>query len=222
MTSREDIIYDCSLHHPGSFFLAGQSGSGKTSWVQRLIENKDFMFDKKIDKIIWCYAHWQEIFNDPIMKDVDFVKGLTLEPYVCKTTYSKIVVIDDLMVSASRNQDFVHTFTTNRHANVSTVFLSQNLFYSGFRTCSLNASYIVLMKMVRDKQQISSLLKQMYPGKLFREAKAAIDDATTDPYSYVLLDLTQTCPDKLRIRARIFPDEWLDEGYYGQHVYVPV
>lgn len=220
MSSCEE--YDCSLQHPSSFFVAGQSGSGKSCWVQKLVADKDFLFNKKIEEIVWCYTHWQTLFEDPDLKDVEFIKGLTLEPYQRDPKVSRMIIIDDMMVDASQNKDFVTTFTTNRHANATTVFLTQNLFYGGFRTCSLNASYTVLMKLIRDRQQISSFVKQMFPGKLFREARAAIDDATKEPYSYAFLDHTQKCPDHLRIRACIFPGEWTDKGFYAQKVYVPV
>ena len=186
------------------------------------MENKDFLFSKNIQEVIWCYAHWQSLFEDQSLKDVEFIKGLTLEPYQRDPKVSRIIIIDDMMVDASQNKDFVNTFTTNRHANATTVFLTQNLFYGGFRTCSLNASYTVLMKLIRDRQQISSFVKQMFPGKHFGEARAAIDDATKEPYSYAFLDHTQKCPDHLRIRACIFPDEWMDKGFYAQRVYVPV
>ena len=215
-------VYDCSLEHPASFFVAGASSSGKSTWVKKLVVNRQFMFDRNIEKIIWCYAHWQDMFEDNELRDVDFVRGLTMKPYTEDTGVPKMVVVDDMMIDASRDKDFVQTFTTNRHVNVTTVFLTQNLFYGGFRTCSLNASYTVLMKAIRDRQQINLFLKQAFPGSLFAGAKAAIDDATKEPYSYAFLNMTQKCPDKLRIRARIFPDEWMDEGYYAQHVYVPV
>ena len=211
MTSGDDKVYDGTLQHPSSFFVAGQSGSGKSCWVKKLVENKDFLFDKNIEEVIWCYANWQTLFEDPVLVNVQFIKGLTLEPYQRDPRISRMVIIDDMMVDASRKKDFVNTFTTNRHANATTVFLTQNLFYGGFRTCSLNASYTVLMKLIRDRQQISSFVKQMFPGKLFREVNAAIEDATKEPYSYALLDLTQRCPDHLRIRARLFPEEWIAE-----------
>jgi hypothetical protein len=46
----------------------------------------------------------------------------------------------------------------------------------------------------------------LYPGKskLFIEA---FQDATSVPYSYLLIDLTQSCPEKYRLRTNIFPDE---------------
>ena len=42
-----------------------------------------------------------------------------------------ICIIDDLMQSASGSQLVENLFTNGRHLNVSVVFISQNLFYTG-------------------------------------------------------------------------------------------
>jgi hypothetical protein len=51
----------------------------------------------------------------------------------------------------------------SHHANVSVVYLTQNIFYASKenRTITLNAQYIVLFKNVRNKSQIAFLARQM-------------------------------------------------------------
>ena len=51
-------------------------------------------------------------------------------------------------------------------------------------------------------------------------AKEAIQKATKEPYSYAVLDTRQTTPEDLKIRAKIFPEDWTD-GFYAQHIYMP-
>ncbi len=65
---------------------------------------------------------------------------------------------------------------------------------------------MVLFKNPSDKLQIGCLGKQLYPGKskFFIDA---YDSATAEPYTYLLLDLTQTCPEEIRLRTNIFPGE---------------
>jgi hypothetical protein len=84
----------------------------------------------------------------------------------------------------------------------------QNLFPKGseMRNISLNSNYIVLMKNSRDRAQIRHLARQIYPGK----SKFLIDayeEATKEPYGYLLLDFRNTTPDKIRVRTGIFPGE---------------
>jgi len=88
------------------------------------------------------------------------------------------------------------------------LYLTQNLFYGSKqnRTISLNSHYLVLFKNARDATQISHLASQMYPGK----SKFLIDayrDATSKPFSYLLIDLKPDTEDQVRVRSNIFPGE---------------
>ena len=228
MTSSNSKIYDGRLRFPCSMYVSGSSGSGKTVFVKKLIENRDSLFDEKIQRIVWCYGggHFQDIFHDPALRDVEFIEGFQPEKF--ETTDSKgkpiptLVIIDDLMSELVDSPELAKLFTKSRHTNVAPVFLTQNLFFksSVFRTCSLNANYIVVMRMLRDKKQVMTLIHQMFPDNP-RFAKEAIFDATKEAYSYAIIDTRQETPDELRIRTKIFPEDWADNGYYAQTVYVP-
>jgi len=69
------------------------------------------------------------------------------------------------------------------------------------------------MKNPSDKLQVKNLGLQLFPGsKHFEEA---FTDATNQPYGYLLIDLTQTTPDNMRLRGNIFPNK------DGMVVYIP-
>jgi len=96
----------------------------------------------------------------------------------------------------------------SHHKSLSVLYLTQNLFYKTKqnRTMSLNAHYLVLFKNPRDMTQISHLAAQMYPGK----SKYMIEsyrDATSVPFSYLLIDLKPDTEEKMRLRSNIFPGE---------------
>lgn len=86
--------------------------------------------------------------------------------------------------------------------------MSQNMFLKdkGFRTMSLNSHYFIIFKNPRANDQVSCLARQIYPNnvKFFKEAYG---DATATPHSYILLDLTQSCPEKLRFRTNVLPSD---------------
>ena len=67
----------------------------------------------------------------------------------------------------------------SHHRNLSVILSQQNLFYNGkeSQTISLNAHYIVLFKNTRDNTIVTSLAKQMYPGKV-KFLQEAFGDAT--------------------------------------------
>ena len=99
-------------------------------------------------------------------------------------------------------------FTKKSHGNLSVIYIVQNLFHQSkdHRTISLNASYIALTKNVRDA---------IYPNnvKFFQQAEI-YQIATAEPFSYLFIDLTATCPDETRLRSGIFPTD-------KHYVYVP-
>lgn len=78
---------------------------------------------------------------------------------------------------------------------------------------SLNAHYLVLFKNPRDATQVSTLARQMYPGRN-KFLVEAFKDATAKPYGYLLIDLKGDTEEKYRIRTNIFSNE-------RQFVYVP-
>ena len=71
---------------------------------------------------------------------------------------------------------------------------------------SLNTHYFVLFKNPRDAQQISVLARQIFGAK-WRYMLEAFADATTEPFSYLMIDLKPQTEDRLRLRTNIFPGE---------------
>ena len=77
---------------------------------------------------------------------------------------------------------------------------------------SLNSHYLVQFQKPRDKLQVLTLAKQMYP-KQNHFLPEAYKMATAEPFSYLLVDLKQDTPEHLRLRGDIFQDH--------QTVYMP-
>jgi len=126
-----------------------------------------------------------------------------------------LLTIDDLMYET--NNDITKLVTRgSHHTNTSVIFITQNMFSAGkeTRTITLNAQYLVLFKNVRDKSQIAHLSRQMYPSKS-KHMIESYTDATSEPYSYLFVDLKPNTDDKQRLKACIFPDD--PQNY----VYVP-
>ena len=198
--------------HPFTGLIAGPTGSGKTVFMRRFLENVTEMVVPPPQEIMYCYAEWQPLFES--MKGVYFNEGL---PDIDQWSGDKrrLVVIDDLM---SETDDRVTKLFTkgSHHRNISVLYIVQNLFGKNkeHRTISLNSHYIILFKNPRDGSQITNLAKQMYPGQV-SYVQESFKDATSVPYGYLLIDLRQETPDQLRLRSTIFPDD------QQQVVYVP-
>ena len=77
-----------------------------------------------------------------------------------------LIVFDDQMINASKDKRIVNLFTRgSHHRNLSVIYIVENLFHQGkgSRSINLNSHYLVLFKNPRDKLQILTLAKQMYP-----------------------------------------------------------
>jgi len=69
------------LQNPTTLLLAGSSGSGKTSWVFRLIDQIDKIFVSKIERIYYFYKVWQPKFDDYVEK-IHFHEGLPDKDFI--------------------------------------------------------------------------------------------------------------------------------------------
>ena len=120
----------------------------------------------------------------------------------------QLVVLDDMMDECSRSPLLNALFTKYvHHYSMSVIFLVQNIFYSKTKTARINTNYMVLFKSPADKLQIAALARQLYPTKS-KDFLTAYEDAISEPYSYLLVDLTQATPNELRLRSKVFPDEY--------------
>ena len=84
----------------------------------------------------------------------------------------------------------------------------QNLFHQGkgSRSINLNSHYLVLFKNPRDKLQILTLAKQMYPGRTDFFLNQ-YEEAVKRPFGYLLIDLKTTSQDNCRLRTNVLPSE---------------
>ncbi|CAF1035618.1 unnamed protein product [Brachionus calyciflorus] len=122
---------------------------------------------------------------------------------------NNLIILDDLMKECEENVSIQKLFTIDsHHKNISVFFITQNIFSRGkfTRTLNLNSHYLVLFNNPRDKLQISTLARQMFPGKssFFIEA---YDNASSKPHGYLMIDLKQTPENRNRIQTGITPDE---------------
>lgn len=193
-------------------------GAGKTVFIKNFLSHVDEMNDSKFDRTLLYYSMWQDSYKT-LGKDIEFREGLP-DPtdYSYDHDKKKLMILDDLLVESSDNDDVLNLFTKgSHHGNSSVFFTTQNLFHKGknHRDISLNSNYLVLLKNPRDKSQIRHLAHQLCPeNSLF--VQQAYHDATEQPHGYLLVDLKQSTPEILRFRTNIFPHE-----ARHQTVYIP-
>ena len=198
--------------HPFTCIVAGPTISGKTSFVIKLLHNlKSLCTEARFEGgIIWCYSEETAVPSTQLEKlglHITYQKGLP-ETYGNARGEPSLIILDDLLNEAY-GRDVCDLFTKgSHHRNISVILLTQNIFHQSrfCRDISLNATYLVLLKNVRDRNQFTFLARQVFPEDSVSLVKA-FHNATKLPHGYLILDFAQDTDDRLRFRTNVFPDE---------------
>ena len=200
--------------HPFTCMVAGMTGSGKTVWVKSLLQQAQEVVHLPPERIVWCYSQWQPAYMELMVTvpNIEFAKGIPSElenDSFFDINKRNLMVIDDQMENAGGDKRIVNPFTRgSHHRNLSVIYIVQNLFHQGknSRSISLNSHYLVLFKNPRDKLQILTLAKQMYPGQTDFFIKR-YEQAVRRPFGYLLVDLKTATQDNCRLRTNALPGE---------------
>ena len=215
--------FDIRFNIPSNLLAVGPTSSGKTSWMRKLIENKDIMFSPEPQCMLLFYKESQSAYDEmerrmnADQKEKSFFKYSSMPESVeemkdilevVPKQLPKIVVFDDYLDEVGHVLKHFFTVLTH-HYNCFTVFLCQNLFSAKneLRTLSINSQYMVLFNNPRDRSAIAHLAKQVFPGKVHLLNEAYRMATNEQPYGYMLLDFHQRQKNPVRLRSHIFPDE---------------
>ena len=209
------MTFDVRFKQGSSILVCGPSGSGKTSLVSSIISYKHLLFDYPAEKVFLFYTHHQDIYEDLMKRGIitemfdgypsyDEIRKIVM-PF--KKTGGSIIILDDQLSGLS--DDIVRIFhELAHHCNTTCFFLSQNLFFANksYRSISLDANYMILMKNVRDQSQIMHLAKQFAP---YRESYVvqSFTEVSKKMFGYMIFDYHQKSADITRVRTNILPHE---------------
>ena len=207
---------DISLKHPFRLMCAGASGTGKTTFVAKLLKNIKEMVDEDFDMILFSYSQEQPLYEEIKQETpgITWVEGYDTgmdDMYLSDSTQKKLVVFDDQMESLTNNFDFQNFFTKkSHHMNISVIFLVQNIYYKSkcMRTINLNTTVYAIFKSPRDMSQVYLLSRQLYPG-MAKYMVESYKDATRNSFGYLIVDIDPRTLDNLRLRTNIFPGDTL-------------
>ena len=65
MIENKNIVEVCpNLQHPFTCLVSGMTQSGKSQWIEKLINSRPWKIEPPPEKIIYCYSEYQpELFN---------------------------------------------------------------------------------------------------------------------------------------------------------------
>ena len=125
------------FEHPFTCIVARMNGSGKTVWVQSLFKQANRMINLPPERIVSCYSQWQPAYMEMLVTipNIEFVKGipqaLEQDSYF-HVNKRNLIVFDDQMIDAGKDQRIVNLFTRgSHHRNLSVIYIVQNLLHQG-------------------------------------------------------------------------------------------
>ena len=200
------MVFDLRLKKNFKIFLSGPSGCGKTTFISDLITNLDQISVDPPKKVIYFYKEWQTKFTDMEQTlGVNFIEDNDMIIEQIKDFNVPALVIFDDMLNSANLKAVAQLFTVfGRHLNLCLAFLTQRLFNNNefFRQISQNSDYIGVFKNPRNSREIRTLASQITPKTL--ELLTIYQKATKDPYSYVLINLTQEGLPQLKYISNVF------------------
>ena len=212
-------MFDIRLKENFKLFVSGPSRCGKTFFISELLENIETFAKDPPETILYIYKIWQTKFDemksvvDGFIEDnenvVQQIKKLALGQRV-------FVIFDDLINSKSL-VDIATLFTVDgRHMNMSMAFLTQRMFVNNehFRQISQNCDYFCIFKNPRNSSEIRTLAQQLTPGSL--SLIEIYKEATKNPFSYLLINLTQECDPSVKYLSHIFDENHSLKAYQLQ------
>lgn len=199
-------IFIMIFKSPFTCIVVGATSSGKSQWVRRLLEERNLMISPPPAHILYCYGEMNTLVLEYKQKGLDILNGIPDAELLKSLPKPLLLVIDDLMLDIDPNYLDV-LFTRGSHNwNMSLIFVTQALYGRNIKTARANAHYLLLMRNPMAKQNIRTLGSQLFPGQLkfFMES---FEDATSKPYSYLLIDSHPNTEDNERLMTNIFPGE---------------
>ena len=192
-TTQHPLYPEFAFQHPFSMLVVGPTQSGKTDFVEQMLENPILHFptDKDV-QVIWFYNQWQPRYEAMRDLGVEFERGLpdwSESLHELNPEIHHILVFDDLMNQAVNSPILSRLFTQGRHRNASVILLMQNMFPKGkYNTdISRNAQYLVLFRSPSDRKQINTIADRIFAENRFKFMQV-YSKATSVPYGYVLID----------------------------------
>ena len=212
--------FDLRLKEYFKLFICGPSRSGKTTFVKQLLENIQVFSESPPEIVILVYQVYQEIYNsmniDYVVKDAIDIKEKIFE---ISNGRSAFVIFDD-MINSENLSNLSNLFVVDgRHRKLSMAFLSQKIFVNNdyFRQISQNSDYFICFKNPRSSGEIRSLAQQMTPGKNLKLLNY-YNKATMQPYTYLFINLTQECEERVRYLSHIFEKTHIVKCYNSNSV----
>ena len=217
-----DSLTPFRFQAPFTALCAGATQSGKSTFWKGVCQEK--LIEPFPSRIQWHFpAGTEQGLHDELLQTVP---NLTLRiglpdfnnPDFIRDCHDTLLIVDDLLFEINNKDMGLAKFFSihSHHSACSIVLLTQTLFFDNkqFRMAALNSGYLILFKSHRFAAQISLLARQI--SSVCYSLASAYQHCITQsskPYTYLIVDLTCSCPEKGRLRSDIFSRDLFNSVY---------
>lgn len=192
---------------PCRIIICGQSGTGKSTLVSKLLLNRQRLMGTEFERIIYCSKYKSSMPNE-LESIAEFNEGLPSKELVRNEENQEIFFVLDDMISEVFSSEIINDlFLTGRNRRLSCCIITQTLFpkSSLARNIMLQATHLIVFRMLRDVSSYTFLARQVAPGnsKFFTDIYL---NTVQKPFQYIVLDFSLTCPDIFRYRSNLISE----------------
>lgn len=222
--------------HPFTCQVAGPSRSGKSTFVRNLLLHQNCVIDVEFDYIIIVMG--TEASANPILASLQSDLPISVTVMDINAMYSSraemvrslsddmktildkesqagrkgCIVFDDLMNELSESDLLLDLFTKiSSHYNISTIYITQNVFFKGKRsgdssTLYRNTHLLVLFKNPLDNSVTSIISKRLVPAGKISTLNTLLNTVLTK-YRYVAIYGDMNTDTQLQFRTELFNND---------------
>ena len=181
-------VCDAKLEKPFRIIVGGSSGSGKTTFLKKLVDRNHF--SSPFDKIVYLYPDY--LMESPVEFDqiVHYKPGLADLEYFTSLPQNTLIIYDDMMNECGNSKEIMQLFSVvARKRNLSIIFIVQNMFdqTKQFRNIKLNATGFVLFKFHTAIDVLKRSLRDVGVQKLL--PNRLLETIYKQRYSYIFIDM---------------------------------
>uniref|UniRef100_A0A914HWG8 AAA+ ATPase domain-containing protein n=1 Tax=Globodera rostochiensis TaxID=31243 RepID=A0A914HWG8_GLORO len=186
--------------------ISGPSLSGKSTFLLNLVAEYRELIDPTPASILYCFGEMSTIVPVLQKAGISVYAGVPPEELIRRQTKPLLLILDDLLMSI--DEKYLSELFTKKshHQNFAIVFVTQNLFERKIKVARQNAQYVVLMRSPNSVLAVRNLGVQLFPRQLdfFLDAYR---QATSQPYGYLVIDMSASSDPVLRLRTGIFKED---------------
>nr|CAD2197103.1 unnamed protein product [Meloidogyne enterolobii] len=197
---------DIKFKLPFGMIISGPSSSGKTTFLLKFITESKELIHPSPKSIVYCFGEMNSIIPLLQKAGVNVISGIPNEEQIKNFPKPLLLILDDLLLSI--NEKYLSELFTKKahHQNFSIIFITQNLFERKIKVARQNSQYLTIMRSPNSMLSVRNIGVQLFPRQLdyFLDS---YQQATKQPYGYLLIDMHASSDPLLRLRTNIFKDD---------------